>query len=123
MEFDRTPTLEDSLVASIWLNEEDDQGKGTSGGTGPLGAARNSVWLQQPKQPAWQTGGQPGSTRNAFDNEFNQKFFSIVDKYANEGRALDLYTDKSFTGIVTRDDQKSGKKFGEVWQDGVLQYN
>ena len=115
--------LEDKSVANTWSTFGEDADDSTGRGTGPVGAARDSVWFQDFKAPAWQSGGQWGSTKNAFDNEFNQKFMSIADRYANEGRALDMYSDRNFTGLVTRDDDRSGKKFGEVWQDGKLEFN
>jgi hypothetical protein len=87
------------------------------GGTG----VSNKPWEQG---VGWQAGGQMGSTANAFDNEFYDKWNQDIEKAQKENQLLDLYDkNRKFTGIVTRDDAKHGVKFGDVYRDGEKQFN
>jgi hypothetical protein len=73
----------------------------TRGGSWAEEAAGPSPWLQT----GWQTGGQLGTTTNAFNDDF---FTRMYDQYereqskiaANSNYVSDLFLQKDFTGIV-----------------------
>ena len=105
-------------------DKADSSSPAPSGGTdwGQFGGgAVQAPWEQQ--GVGWLAGGQTGDTANAFDNDFYEKWNSQIEKAQSEGKLLDIYGQKDFTGIVTRDDRKYGVQFGDVYVDGQKQYN
>ncbi|WZB39187.1 hypothetical protein SEA_JORDANFARM_33 [Microbacterium phage JordanFarm] len=94
-------------MASNWADETGGQTPFTKA---PAGLRQNRIqdetggaqpWLR----PAWQTGGQIGSTANAFNDDF---FTRMYDQYEQEQQKIEkdpdyvsnLFTRKDFTGIV-----------------------
>ncbi|QNN98079.1 hypothetical protein SEA_FEDE_31 [Microbacterium phage Fede] len=91
-------------------NWADETGGKSPFSAAPAGLQQNRVrdetngaqpWLR----PAWQTGGQIGSTQNAFNDDFYQRMY---DQYEEERRKVEkdssyvsnLFARKDFTGIV-----------------------
>ena len=68
------------------------------------------------KLPRWQSGGQLGSTANAFNTDFNDRWFAQQKESANKGE--NQYERKDYTGIVLRDAGTGGRKFGDVYDNG-----
>lgn len=94
------------------------QGGGGGGGLEDLRAKYGNA-----RQPAWQTGGQYGSTQNGWNTPFYQKMVAQQQEAVDSGdpRALrNLSFSGNYTGVVTTDMRAKGEKraYGDIYEDG-----
>ena len=72
-------------------------------------------------QPAWETGGQKGSTQNGWNTDFYDRMFKQRDQYSEKGNLAEWYGAEDFTGVATWDQQTKDRnvKFGDIYDKGV----
>lgn len=93
------------------------------GGGGPQGGGaldQINNFGQSWGLPAWQTGGQTGSTRNGFNTDFFDRMFKQQNEVVDSGRGDQWYDRDDFTGVAFYD--RNGKrdvKFGDIYDGGV----
>ena len=82
---------------------------------------------QSTRRPAWESGGQRGSTENGWNTPFYEKMFQQQKQYSDSNTMNAWYKDRAFTGVATWNGQSdhSGRRiqFGDIYEDGQFRGN